>query len=322
MSLNLLEKSLAYINQPDQGVVDTKKLQQAHEVLSAAYRQKKGTSFFTTSEQIKAYFTVRMPATFASIYRCLSEIPFEDPPQTLLDLGAGPGTATLAVLEKWPSLKAATLVEQHGLMFDFSQKLFTFLNFSTSVHHLRADLKNTNFKEVFDLVVLGYVLGEFEKEEQLKVVEKAWGATSQFLLVVSPGTPFDYDILMHVREFLLSKGALILAPCPHQRECPLRETKDWCHFSVRLSRARAHQKIKQAALTYEDEKYSYLLFGKEPVGHSSQRVIKRPIQRSGHIIMDLCTLEGIKRETIGRKDKEIYKKALKREWGKSWSKDS
>ena len=247
----------------------------------------------------------------------MSELPFESPPDAILDLGAGPGTATLAALEKWPSLKAATLVEQHQLMFDLSRRLFSFLDLPTSIRHLQADLVKTSFRESFDLVVLGYVLGELGKEEQLKVIENAWNATSQFFLIVSPGTPFDYDILMHARDFLLSKGGFVVAPCPHQKECPLRETKDWCHFSVRLNRTKEHQKIKQASLSYEDEKYAYLLFGKESVESSSKRIIKRPIQKSGHVIMDLCTVDGIKRETISRKDKEAYKKSLKKEWGET-----
>ena len=110
MPNNLIAKSLEYINQSDQGLVEIKKLQQAQEVISSIYRQQKGTSFLTTNEQVKAYFIARMPATFASIYQCLSELPFENPPQTLLDLGAGPGTATLAAIEKWSSLKESTMV--------------------------------------------------------------------------------------------------------------------------------------------------------------------------------------------------------------------
>ncbi len=60
----LLTKALDYI---DQERVAIKKLHKAHDVLSNAYRQKKGTSSLTTSEHIKAYFTARMPATFASM---------------------------------------------------------------------------------------------------------------------------------------------------------------------------------------------------------------------------------------------------------------
>ncbi len=319
MPNNLIAKSLEYINQSDQGLVEIKKLQQAQEVISSIYRQQKGTSFLTTNEQVKAYFIARMPATFASIYQCLSELPFENPPQTLLDLGAGPGTATLAAIEKWSSLKESTMVESHKLMFEFNQKLFSFLNLSTSINHLQADLTKITFRKSFDLVVLGYVLGELQNEEQLKVVENAWNVTSRFLLIVLPGTPFDYDIQMKTRDFLISKGGFVLAPCPHQKECPLKRTKDWCHFSVRLNRTKVHQKIKQATLAYEDEKYSYLLFSKEPVEHLSKRIIKKPIQRAGHVIMDLCTLEGIKREIISRKDKASYKKALKTDWGEIWS---
>ena len=33
---------------------------------------------------------------------------------------------------------------------------------------------------------------------------------------------------------------------------------DWCHFTQRLPRSRAHKQIKEADVPFEDEKFSYV----------------------------------------------------------------
>ena len=40
---------------------------------------------------------------------------------------------------------------------------------------------------------------------------------------------------------------------------------DWCHFTQRLPRSRAHKQIKGAELPFEDEKFSYVALTRAPV---------------------------------------------------------
>jgi ribosomal protein RSM22 (predicted rRNA methylase) len=51
------------------------------------------------------------------------------------------------------------------------------------------------------------------------------------------------------------------------------------------------------------------------VPRTTARVIRKPLQRSGHVLLDLCTANGLKRQTISKRDKEAYKKAVKLDWG-------
>ena len=92
---------------------------------------------------------------------------------------------------------------------------------------------------------------------------------------------------------------------------------DWCHFSVRLERTAEHRLIKEGALGYEDEKYSYVVASREPGEHYQARILRHPQKHSGHIEFTLCTQEGLKNETVSRRMGDRYKKSKKCEWGMS-----
>jgi ribosomal protein RSM22 (predicted rRNA methylase) len=73
--------------------------------------------------------------------------------------------------------------------------------------------------------------------------------------------------------------------------------------------------LKSADLGYEDEKFCYMIFGKEPATAFSSRILRHPLKRSGHIEFTLCTKEGIKKQISSKKDGDFYKQAKKFEWG-------
>ena len=66
---------------------------------------------------------------------------------------------------------------------------------------------------------------------------------------------------------------------------------------------------------YEDEKFSYIVASKIPGEAFRGRIVRHPEKHSGHLRLDLCTAEGMKRETLSRKHGELYKQARHLEWG-------
>jgi len=290
-----------------------REIQNAYEVLSDCYRNKGNTRNLTKESNIWSYLAARMPSTYAVLSECFGKIPKDFKPNSVLDLGAGPGTGALAALDLWPDIRTITNVEQHPLMNKFAEQLLT-----KPIDRIQRDIVAFETTQSYDLVILSYVLGELTQEQQLSVLEKALRAARGFLVITTPGTPRDYQDLMTARRFLIERGGHVLTPCPHQNACPLEQTKDWCHFSVRVTRTKSHKMAKQASLTFEDEKFSYLIVGKSKNHKNFERLIRKPIRKPGHVLLDVCTSAGIKREIITKKQKDVYKIASKKEWGDTW----
>ena len=92
-------------------------LTQAATELSENYRSQRSARgmFMATAAHRLAYAAVRMPATFAAARAVFTELRWLMPDRritSLLDLGAGPGTAGWAALEVFDEVQQITLVEQ------------------------------------------------------------------------------------------------------------------------------------------------------------------------------------------------------------------
>ena len=44
-------------------------------------------------------------------------------------------------------------------------------------------------------------------------------------------------------------------------------------------------------------------------------MIRRPDLRPGHVVLDLCTTDGLERRTVSKRDGAEYRKARKVAWG-------
>ena len=260
-----------------------------------------------------------MPATFAANEYVLQQIRQAMPemrPASMLDLGSGPGTAMWAVREVWPDLREVTLVDSNRELIELGQKLASDL---PNTQWKLADISATEQFENADLVVLSYALGELKSPE--KALSRAWKAAGKAIVIIEPGTPRNFAVIAKIRAQLIAEGGYAVAPCPHMNGCPMAELGDWCHFAARLERTAEHRRLKSAALGYEDEKFSYLAFAKEPVLTPESRIVRHPEIHGGHIRLTLCTADGLKSSTVTKSNKEWFRAARKAEWGDAWPPD-
>lgn len=294
--------------------IGLKPLATAREELTNRYRLPFGQHYMTSDDHRLTYLATRMPATFAALNSAMQQL-FPSEIKSLLDLGAGPGTAMWAACEHFP-IERITLLEKDPFLSTIGKKLG-----AVSEHHpiqsatwIEADLEQIKTLPCHDLITLSYVIGELKAASILPLINLCWQSTAKLLLIIEPGTPQGFERIRTVRSHLINLGAHIAAPCPHLFPCPMTGT-DWCHFAARVERTSLHRKIKGGTLPYEDEKFSYLAVSKCPLHLPSSRIICEPARHSGHLSLKLCTANGITTPTLSKKKGELYKQTRKAQWG-------
>ena len=292
---------------------------EAAQSLSRSYRRENGALPAILNDAGRAaYLATRFPATYAAITVALSELARTVDTQslrTLIDVGAGPGTATLAALALIPSISLVRQVERDRGWLAIAARLST--SVTADVTNERRDLRSMD-TTAHDLVVAAYALNELPESERDATVLRLWAASQQALVVVEPGTPDGFAIVRRVRELCLEQGGHAAAPCTHNAFCPMTRD-DWCHRTARVTRSALHRRLKDAQLAYEDEKFSYVAMTRQaPRRLSPGRIVRRPIRAGGHVHLDLCTAAGLERSTVTRSDRQNYKAARDADWGDLW----
>lgn len=291
--------------------------------LSAIYRDKeKVRQGMNTASHREAYLTVRLPATYAAVHAVLEEVKsqFQGTVQSVLDLGAGPGTASWVASELFPDIQTMTLVERDNNLIALGQRLAQnsyFLPLKNASWQ-PGNITQLAMENTHDLVIMSYVIGELTEDELSQTIAAGWKAAKKCFVVIEPGTPRGYELIIKTRTFLIDSQAFLLAPCPHSLRCPMLDTSHWCHFKVRVERSSEHRKTKGALLGYEDEKYSYISATRQPMPLPPSRIVGHPQVHSGHLSLTLCTAEGIQERTYSRKQGDVYRAAKKATWGDPW----
>ena len=290
--------------------------------ISAAYRQGHAThTTIASPADVAAYLTARLPATYAAARAAMGAARDLLPrfaPASLLDLGAGPGTASFAALDAWPSIARATLLDANQPFLAAARHLG-----NASAHAAlrdttlrRADLVTAlDGMERADLAVMSYALVELPETMLADLARRAFGLTEGLLVLVEPGTPEGFRRILLCRDALIAAGARIVAPCPHALPCPMR-TPAWCHFRERLPRTREHLRAKGATVPFEDEPYSYLAAARTPGEPVRARFVDHmrvsKVEARGLACMAGGDLADI---AAPRRDRDAYARLRRMDWG-------
>ncbi len=287
-------------------------------LISRTYRDGGGSGAIASAADALAYALARMPATYAAVMASLNalrEITPDFAPISLLDVGAGPGTATWAAAEAYSSLQSFDLLDANSALRALALDLARDNTRLRGMNYRRAEAREALAEaQAADLVVASYVIAETGGLEQGALVASIWEKTRGMLLIVEPGTPAGYGRIIAAREQLIALGAHVAAPCPHNDKCPLT-APDWCHFAQRLPRLRAHKQIKGAELPFEDEKFSYVALTRIPVASPPARVLAQPLISKVEVTAKLCTPDGLAIAKVPRRARADYARARRWRWG-------
>ncbi len=218
-------------------------------LISKTYRDGGGSAAIRTETDALAYALARMPATYAALAATLNafcEIMPHFAPASLLDIGAGPGTASWAAAETFASLHRFTLIDANSALRALALDLGRDSTRLRQMHYhqgeARAALADA---EPADLVVASYMIAEISDAEQGMLAELMWAKTRDTLLIVEPGTPSGYARIIALRAATDRVGRACRSPLPaRRRDARSRHptgviSPSACRARARISKSRA-----------------------------------------------------------------------------------
>lgn len=273
------------------------------------------------AQQVLGYAALILPATYAQLRGAMAATAARVPawqPRSMLDLGSGPGTALWAATAQWPALQTLDAWERETAFVALGRDLAR----EAQAPALRAarwrqhDLRQDDWGDgpTYDLVVLGHVLNELDEPARQAVVARAWRRTAGLLLIIEPGTSAAFPVVRAARDQLLGSGAHTVAPCAHDRPCPLED--DWCHFPQRLRRPEFQRRARGAPSDWEDSKFSYAAMARfAPEQPVWGRVIREPTSNKAYAEALISAESGIVTYRALKRHRELFRKARDLAWG-------
>ncbi|MGE0469842.1 MAG: small ribosomal subunit Rsm22 family protein [Nitrospira sp.] len=284
-----------------------------------------------------AYLQYFLPVNLAKIQALLTELPALGPVEefSVLDIGSGPGTGALAVLDwwyqrRWPCMVSVTTVDKsRGALRQTRQLWKGYCRAAglgdIDLQTVEGDLERRTWvepvrkKAPFDLIILANALNEVHTGDsdpiiaRTALVEEAMSllAANGTMMIVEPALRETSRALHQVHDRLLQeKRCTIYSPCLHENSCPaLVKPDDWCHEERAWASPASIQEIDGEVGFIKDAlKFSYLLLrkdGKTIVDRQADvyRVVSELRHLKGEKRAWLCNETG--RSEIGRQDRLV-----------------
>lgn len=207
----------------------------------------------------------------------------------LVDVGAGPGTMSLAWMELFPQTKEIYQIEQSSLMKEQSSKIFTALYPEVKLRF--QGMQKTDKKRI---AVFGHSLNEMGVDIGMRMIRDL---NPDYILFIEPGMLKVFPQMLAVRDELLSSGHKILFPCLGQGSCPLKDdNQDWCHQYLHVKQNEDVERLTQ--LANKDRRHLpitvHLYSNEAQVGATSHqaRVFRNLPETKFSIEMQVCLPEG------------------------------
>ncbi len=264
------------------------------------------------------YLFYFLPLNFGKAQSVLQKLPpsfYKKNKWKILDLGCGPGTFSLALVDyliqlgkgknerleidilsldqNYHVLKDALFLHEELAKFLRSKGYSIRISLNSRTFDLRRGKPDTLLKnEQYDLIVASHFMNEWKHskgEEKVRFLEKIYQrhlSSEGFLVLIDPALQKPSRELQEIRDIILEKKSLYLfSPCLHQKPCPMlaATSRDWCHFYADWEEPE-FMKALDRILKNKNEflKYSYMIFSPKNLNEAdlfSQKAEKTHLYR-------------------------------------------
>jgi hypothetical protein len=262
----------------------------------------------------------------------------KDRPLRILDIGAGPGTASLALLCWLQENSVARPVELNWIegnrkisedgrvLVDAWREEFAPWKDQVKLNIQVGNWMQSDFEnEEWDLVIFGHVLNEADLTSQnvRKIAKLTENFSGAGVLILEPASRQTSRQITKIRDEICEHidGTTFYGPCLHSGRCPLGEGRDWCHFSIPADLPGKWLESFNKHLSGRKEwlKFSYLWFAGKGAEHLSKelkraekeewfRVLSDPIATGPRKKTLLCAPEAVK--TMPSPNRPLWRGAL------------
>jgi ribosomal protein RSM22 (predicted rRNA methylase) len=292
-------------------------------------------SYLEDPATVIAYLSYFVPVNLSKIQVLLDEMPTDQLQErfSVLDLGSGPGTGSMAVLDWWHHRKhtgaltavavdssPAALGQANQLWIRYCQMVgIATGSFERHEGNLEQApwLTQVRPRAPFDLIILANSLNELYVgvkdpiAARTNFVAEALSllAPSGTMMILEPALRETSRALHQVRDRLLQeKRCTVFSPCLHENSCPaLVNPYDWCHEERTWEPPASIQEIdKDVGFIKDALKFSYLLLRKDGRTIVERRpdvyrVVSELREMKGEKRAWLCNEQG--RHEVGRQDR-------------------
>jgi ribosomal protein RSM22 (predicted rRNA methylase) len=293
-----------------------------------------------------AYLSYFLPVNLSKIQVLLDELSGDngqeelDRPMAVLDLGCGPGTGSLALLDwlwhrspEWAKsvsvlaadISETSLRDTERLWKAYCQEVgISGANLRCVEGNLEHPLKGDLGKQIvrtgpYDLIILANCLNELFSTADNPPAERSavvgqllpFLSTHGTIMIVEPALRQTARALHQMRNHLLKQGLCsVYSPCLHEAACPaLDHPDDWCHEERPWQTPPGIAALDRDVGFIKDAlKFSYLLLrtdGRTIVTRGPQvfRVVSELRELKGEKRAWLCNETG--RPEVGRQDRKV-----------------
>src|SRR3990167_7700204 len=284
----------------------------------------------------RAYMMYFLPSNIYKIHLPLKELSLH--PQKILskkeikilDLGSGPGTTILGILDffskqkKRPSLEF-TAIDSVAENLTIAKDLFKLfaenINIDASLKTFKINIEKAGTipQDTYDIIILSNILNELFYEDNKRIAKRVSFLNTiidKFLtpdgscIIIEPALRETTRGMLDVRDNLIKNGFKIYSPCLIDEPCPaLLNPKDWCHEDIPWTPPVIIKELdKLTGLRKDSLKFSYLVLRKDKLSltdvleKNSYRIVSEPLVSKGKLEFYICGHGG--RQLVTRLDKD------------------